>query len=155
MIFVTSGTVGTATVQDYVYVDHTKYATILDGTETKFVYTGTKADGSTIDLTATSTLTADGLYTYTEKKTVAAANLLCTTTNTTITKVLYVYDATLAVSGTMVEAGGTYYNITDDTQIVYINSELSEVNGNGGYVVLAANNGQATKNVAAIFVTVD
>ena len=155
VIFVTSGTVGTATVQDYVYVDHTKYATILDGTETKFVYTGTKADGSTIDLTATSTLTADGLYTYTEKKTVAAANLLCTTTNTTITKVLYVYDATLTVSGTMVEAGGTYYNITDDTQIVYINSELSEVNDNGGYVVLAANNGQATKNVAAIFVTVN
>ena len=145
--------------KDYVYIDATKFSeTLVDG-ETKYVYTGTYADGTTVELApgdkiGTGVASDSGLFTYDENKKVNTT-ALATTSSTSVTNTYYLYDATLVVSGDLLGAGSDYYNITEDSQVVYINSDLSEVNGNGGFVVLAEKDGAATSNVAAIFITVD
>ena len=145
--------------KDYVYIDATKFSeTLVDG-ETKYVYTGTYADGATVELApgnkiGTGDVSDSGLFTYDENKKVNTT-ALATISSTSVANTYYLYDATLVVSGDLLGAGDAYYNITEDTQVVYINSDLSEVNGNGGFVVLAEKDGAATSNVAAIFITVD
>ncbi len=141
----------------YVYIDATAYTESLNNGTTTYTYTGTKADGTTITLTKSSMLgsgvAADsGLYLYNTDNTIGSQ--VCATTTTTPVD-FYVYDATLTLSNNILNAGDAYYNVTSNTKIVYINSSLSEVNGNGGYVVLASKNGAATSDVAAIYVTVD
>ena len=159
VIFVSTATGYTADATDeYVYIDPTKYTTTLVDGETKYIYTGTKADGSEWTSAAGDQITDNaankGLYTYDENNKVNTT-AKAITTNTTIVNTYYLYDATLTVDGDLLGAGTGYYNITENTKVVYVDSDLSEVNGNGGFVVLASKDGAATSDVAAIFVTVD
>ena len=159
VIFVSTATGYTADATDeYVYIDPTKYTTTLVDGETKYIYTGTKADGSEWTSAAGDQITDNaankGLYTYDENNKVNTT-AKAITTDTTIVNTYYLYDATLTVDGDLLGAGTGYYNITENTQVVYVDSDLSEVNGNGGFVVLASKDGAATSDVAAIFVTVD
>ena len=160
VVFVSTASGFTAdATKDYVYIDATKWTeTLVDGS-TKYIYTGTKADGSTITLApgdkiGTGVAANSGLFTY-DKDNKVNTTALADTTNTTLTNTFYIYDATLEVTGGLVGVGTNYYNITDSTKIVYIDSNLTEVNGNGGFVVLAEKDGAATSDVAAIFITVD
>ena len=159
VIFVSTATGYTADATDeYVYIDPTKYTTTLVDGETKYIYTGTKADGSEWTSAAGDQITANeadkGLYTYDENNKVNTT-AKATTANTSIVNTYYLYDASLTVDGDLLGADTGYYNITENTQVVYVDSDLSEVNGNGGFVVLASKDGAATSDVAAIFVTVD
>ena len=159
VIFVSTATGYTADATDeYVYIDPTKYTTTLVDGETKYIYTGTKADGSEWTSAAGDQITDNaankGLYTYDENNKVNTT-AKAITTDTTIVNTYYLYDAALTVDGDLLGAGTGYYNITENTQVVYVDSDLSEVNGNGGFVVLASKDGAATSDVAAIFVTVD
>ena len=159
VIFVSTATGYTADATDeYVYIDPTKYTTTLVDGETKYIYTGTKADGSEWTSAAGDQITANeadkGLYTYDENNKVNTT-AKATTANTSIVNTYYLYDASLTVDGDLLGAGTGYYNITENTKVVYVDSDLSEVNGNGGFVVLASKDGAATSDVAAIFVTVD
>ena len=111
-----------------------------------------KADGSTIELTADKALTASGLYSYTTDNKVGAA----------LTGAQYITAGStnkFAVTGSLVSvkvgSDTKYYNITSDTQIVYINSDLTEVNDNQGVLVLAVNGTNVTNNVATIYVTAE
>ena len=117
--------------------------------EDKYVYTGTYANGTTITLSPSDKLAASGLYTYDEDNAVSDDNKL------TASRYLGNAQAALAVTGDMLLYNGQYYNITENTQIVYLNNDLSEVNGNKGFVVLTVENGTDTKDVEAIFVTAD
>ena len=151
VIFAT-GTVSAAATTDYVYIDSSKYTVTMVGATNKNVYTGVKADGSTIELTADKPLTASGLYSYTTDNKVGAA----------LTGAQYITAGSsnkFAVNGSLVSvkvgSDTKYYNITSDTQIVYINSELTEVNDNQGVLVLAVNGTNVTNNVATIYVTAE
>ena len=160
---VNAGTVGTASVifvttssgltsdstDNYVYIDATKYSLTRVNGEDKYVYTGTYANGTTITLSPSDKLAASGLYTYDEDNAVSDDNKL------TASRYLGNAQAALAVTGDMLLYNGQYYNITENTQIVYLNNDLSEVNGNKGFVVLTVENGTDTKDVEAIFVTAD
>ena len=159
VIFVSTATGYTADATDeYVYIDPTKYTTTLVDGETKYIYTGIKADGSEWTSAAGDQITDNaankGLYTYDENNKVNTT-AKATTANTSIVNTYYLYDASLTVDGDLLGAGTGYYNITENTKVVYVDSDLSEVNGNGGFVVLASKDGAATSDVAAIFVTVD
>ena len=72
-------------------------------------------------------------------------------------KLIAIIDRAWAIGrdGDQLLYNGQYYNITENTQIVYLNNDLSEVNGNKGFVVLTVENGTDTKDVEAIFVTAD
>jgi hypothetical protein len=152
----------------YAYVTQDKVATTLDGNTTNYVYTATKADGSTVELTSTTAISADGIYTYNENtnvlNTTALANAVADSAIGTATAVQdkgrIIYDNSVTVSGSLVAidiVGATnYYSITSDTQIVYIDENLGEVNNNGGFFVLETDSdGAPTSNIAAIFMTVD
>ena len=168
-----SSTVGTATIvfdtvtngvvadsSNYAFVDASKYDTILDGKTEKYVYTGYLADGSTIDLTATTKLNPDtvakstvGLYKYTKENTVANSDLLRQQDNVnTLQDVKYGYGR-LTVTGDMLNMNGSndYYDVSN-ASVVYIDGDLSEINGNVGFFVLKTDNGTLTNDVETVFV---
>ncbi len=137
---------------NYVYIDATKWSeTLVDG-ETKYVYTGTTADGTTITLApgdkiGTGVATDSGLYTYDKDNKVNTTKLSGSQYVNT--------ESALTVTGELLGVGGNYYNITDETKIVYIKDDLAEVNGNKGFVVRTVEDGNVTSDVEAIFVTAD
>jgi hypothetical protein len=145
---------------NYAYVDINKYVqTLVDGT-TNYVYTATKADGSTIELTSTTSVGSNGIYTYSDSNVLNTTPLAYNTGNTnTQDSGRIVYDTNVTVSGSLVaiEVNGVtgYYSITNDTQIVYIDDNLGEVNNNGGFFVFEVSDGTPTENLASIFITVD
>ena len=57
----------------------------------------------------------------------------------------------LSVTGNLVKVGGNYYNMAN-AQIVYVDDDKYEVDGNNGWVVLAKDNGTVTTNVETIYV---
>jgi hypothetical protein len=152
----------------YAYVTPSKVYTTLDGNTTSFVYTATKADGTTVELSSTTEVTNAGIYTYNESTNVLNTTALATavadssvgTASAVQDKGRIIYDNNVAVSGSLVAVdvvGATnYYSVTSDTLIVYIDENLGEVNNNGGFIVLDTDsNGNPTENIAAIFITVD
>ena len=161
VIFVaTASGLSAEATNNYVYINKDEFSNTWNGEKTIVSYEGIAADGSKVTVTTDSKLGASGLYTYDENKVLNTTALATTSTITPALTATYIYDATLTVNGnllgvTMTGSAETYYNITDNTQIVYVNDTLSEVNGNGGFVVREVKDGAATNNVAAIFVTVD
>ncbi|WP_162611086.1 S-layer homology domain-containing protein [Flavonifractor sp. An91] len=168
-----SNTVGTASIvfdtvtngvvaesSDYAFIDASKYSTILDGNTEKYVYTGYLADGSTIDLTATSKLTPAtsgsstvGLYKYTSENTVANNDLLRQQDNNdTLQNTKYGYGR-LTATGDMLTMGSTghYYDVSN-AAVVYIDGDLSEINDNVGFFVLKTDNGTLTNDVETVFI---
>ena len=138
--------------KDYVYIDATKWTETLVNGETKYIYTGTKADGTTITLApgdkiGTGVKTDSGLYTY-------DADNVVNTTKLAAGQYKNAENA-LTVNGDLLGVSGSYYNITEKTQVVYVDDSLAEMNGNKGFVVLAVENGDVTNDVEAVFVTAD
>ena len=139
-------TVSAAATDNYVYIDASEFSNTWDGEKNIFSYEGIAADGSKVTVTAETKVSADGLYTYDEK------NVL-NTDKLTGAQYLGNTEQPLTVAGELLGVGGKYFNLTDDTQIVYVDNTLSEVNGNKGFVVLTVDGGDATNYVATIFVT--
>ena len=132
-----------ADVSNYVYVKSSDVTVILDGSKTKYQYTGIQPDGSEITLTSKDEFTASGLYKYAEDKTTEKDNL--------ITADSRFMTGALSVTGNLVKVGGNYYNMAN-AQIVYVDDDKYEVDGNNGWVVLAKDNGTVTTNVETIYV---
>ena len=157
VVFVEVGSDLVASAENYVYIDITKVSTRLVDTKTYYDYVGIAADGSEVELTATDALDATGIYAYTAQNGVEDANLKrANATGGSILNTFYLWDR-FTVDGDMVLAvnNGQYFNVTEDTLVVYINEDLDEVNGNIGHIVLADNGvGAASNNVEAIFVVV-
>lgn len=154
VIFVTkAGGVSAAATDNYVYIDSSKNSVSLNGSDTVYTYTGYKADGSTISLTSSSALTKTGVFVYNTDNTVKDDNNKATTSTTTFNGA-YVYGSSMTLSNTLLGVAGSYYNVTDSTLTYYVNSDVNEVNGHNGYVVLKVDSsGNITKDVAAIFIT--
>jgi hypothetical protein len=155
IVYATVASGFTASTTSYAYIDKDACTESLSSGTTTYSYTGNLADGTTVTLTTTSKLTTNGLYEYASDKTIGTQ--VCADSNTSLNATYYVYDATLAVTGSLlgVTVGGTetYYNITSATKVVYIDSTKSAVNGNKGYVVLkATSTGAASTDVAAIYI---
>ena len=151
---VTNG-VGATSTENYVYIDSAKYTTSLDSSSnTVYSYTGYKADGTTVTVTATSSnkLSSAGIYTYDTDNTVKDSYLKTTGADGVMANG-YAYGSALSLSNSLLGVGSNYYNVTDDTQTYYVSSDATQVDGNKGYVVLERNSNGVTSNVAAIFVT--
>lgn len=132
------------TADNYAYVDVSKESEELVDGKTNYVYTGTLADGSTVELrSGDDDLDYNGLYKYDEDGRTKDSYYL--------TGALYGHTYSASVSGDMLLLGGTYYDMSE-ADIVYIDSDLDEVDGNECYFVLADDNGSATKDIEAIFV---
>ena len=150
----------TADTSNYVFIDVSDFTvTMVDGEDVN-AYTGYLPDGSTIELTSEDELSVDGLYAYSEDDATSNDDVLVSvdTTQGSVTGTYYIYGALSVVSDDMLRVGGTgsYYNITADTQIVYVDSDLTDVDGNTGFVVLESNgSGNHTNNVETIYVTAD
>ena len=132
-----------ADVSNYVYVKSSDVTVILDGSKTKYQYTGIQPDGSEITLTSKDEFTASGLYKYAEDKTTEKDNLIAADSR--------FMTGALSVTGNLVKVGGNYYNMAN-AQIVYVDDDKYEVDGNNGWVVLAKENGTVTTNVETIYV---
>jgi hypothetical protein len=141
---------------NYAYVSANNYVSKLVDGVTNYVYTATKADGSTIELSSTITV-ANGIYTYSDSNVLNTTPLAVAGTAGRQDGTRIVFDTNVATTGSLVaiNISGTtgYYSITNDTQIVYLDSDVSEVNGNSGFFVFEVSDGSATENLAAIFIT--
>ena len=146
-VFLYNATSVSATVDTYVYIDATDKTEVLDAdNKTAYEYTGTYADGTTVVLTAKTALSASGLYKFSEDNKVADSDKI----NLSAADDKFLDESVLTVIGDMVKVGEKFYYITNSTEIVYVDSDLSEVDGNKGIVVLEKDD---SNNVAAIFVT--
>ncbi len=167
-----SSTIGTAkivfaTVSGGVVLDSTSYAfinaakydtTLVDGKD-QYIYTGYLADGSTIELTSKTQLkpatvsgSTVGLYEYTAENTITKTTALCDQTDANRVDGKYGYGR-LSVTGEMLYFNGsnTYYNMAD-AQVVYVDTELNDVDGNVGIFVLKVVNGTVTSTVETIYI---
>ena len=149
------------TTDEYVFISNpaSSYTTVLiDGDEFK-TWTGIAPDGSEVDVYLDSTTDVaslkSGLYTYdTDKMLDTSAKVNVEDADTTISSSdLYAnilgYGA--SVTGNLLNlTGSTYVNITEDTQIVYLDSELDSVAGNKCLIVMEA--AATPTNVATIYV---
>ena len=142
-------------VEEYVYIDASEYTlTINKDGDNERVYVATYANGETIELTGpdgtSKEIVADGLYTFDKDNTVDKDNKI-TLTGEYIDST----GADMSVVGDMVKVGGNYYYMTENTEVVYIDTTLDEVDTNKGIVVLVKDGSTVTNDVAAIFVTAE
>ena len=146
VVFFTLGSNLTAdSTSDLVYVDGTYSTVVVDGKNT-CEYTGYKADGTTVALTSSANDLSAGLYVPNKDNTIAAANKRTHDENG-----LIINGAKLTVDGSMVKSGSTWYYMTDDTKVVYVDSQYNEVNDNTGVMILVKD----TNNVDVIYVYAD
>ncbi len=145
MVFVNTDKGASSIATDsYVYIDTDKFVVSGSGDDQVYEYTATYADGTTATLTSSDKLaSAKALFYVNDDKTVGSK--IETDGQFLGEKAMTMADGILSVDT------GSYY-VTDETQIVYINDDLSEVDGNTGFVVLKES---GSKTVAAIFVTKD
>ena len=142
VFFTITSALGADSTDDLVYVDGSYSTVMVDGKD-KFVYTGYKADGTTVELYGTTNSQAAGLYIPNKDNEISGAPKTETAT---------MREGAMTVDGEMVKIDGSWYYITDKTQIVYVDSDLSEVNENTGWVIL---NSDDTTKVDTIFVVAD
>jgi len=156
VVYLSTATAVAAETTSYAYINAGSYTEQIVNGATQYVYTGVKADGTKQALTSTTKLNEakSGVYAYNTDNTINTT-AKCAEGDTGIQNTYYAYNAKFVVTSNVINVGGNYYNITADTKIVYVKSTLTEVNDNGGYIVLAASNGTASSNVATIYVTVD
>ena len=155
IVFLNASTVA-QTTDKYVFIDASAYSTVLKDNKNVDQWTGIAPDGSEVEVTGDhNTITKDGLYTYDTDNELVACKVDVDNDDTAIdTSDLYFNTlAGASVTGNLLNITGTsYVNITDDTQVVYIDSELSEINGNKCLVVMEAKAGGTPTDVAAIYV---
>jgi hypothetical protein len=151
VVFATyGGTAITADASNYAYVNTDNYVSTLSNGTTTYQYTGVLPDSTTVELTSTTLYTAPGVYTYTDSNVISSA---VSTESNPSASARYNYVANFGTTNGYVVANNSYYAITSDTQIVYVNENAGSVSGNGGYYVLEVSNGSTTNNIAAIYVT--
>ena len=119
--------IAAADSDNYVYAVANDFTLVGSGATAKYVYTGFAPDGSEVEFSTKAQLGADGLYTLTEDGSV---------NTTALTGDKYLAATTLTVSNDMVKSGGNFYYMTEDTEVIYVDGRLDEVNGNIGVVVL-------------------
>ena len=140
----------TADVSNYVYVKSSDVTVILDGSKTKYQYTGIQPDGSEITLTSTDSFAQSGLYQYASDNTTKNANWIDPSNAQFSARFK---TGTMTVSGNLisVDGGTTWYNM-ENAQTVYVDDNKYEANGNAGIIVLAKDSSGVTKNVETIYV---
>ena len=140
----------TADVSNYVYVKSSDVTVILDGSKTKYQYTGIQPDGSEITLTSTDSFAQSGLYQYASDNTTKNANWIDPSNAQFSARFK---TGTMTVSGNLisVDGGTTWYNM-ENAQTVYVDDNKYEANGNAGIIVLAKDSSGETKNVETIYV---
>ena len=143
---------------DYVYVDTSDYSVDRVDGDTVYVYEGILPDGTTIELTSDTQLSTTYsdkgvLYSYTSDNEIGDPLSEAATVGT-VQNTYYIFGRMHVYSDDLlsVEGGSAYYNITADTQVVYVDDDLTEADDNVGYVVLESSNGAATSNVETIYV---
>ncbi len=147
-VFLYDATTEAGSVDTYVYIDANDVTEALDAdNETVYEYNGINPDGTTVTLTAKKAdkLTDSGLYTYSEDNKVTKNDKLDKSDDAK-----FLDSTKLTVVNDMVGVNGKFYYMTEDTQVVYVDDELSDVDGNVGIVVLEKDD---SNNIAAIFVT--
>ena len=157
--------VSTASTSEYVYIDADKYTTEWRDGDNVVVYDGIAADGSIVKVTNTSALTKDGIYGYNEDMTViTTARVDVTDTPNTFVDGkasptagtnddYYAYATGMELINNLLKVGSSYYNVTADTQIIYVDDTLSTIDNSTGFVVLAEKDNAASTDVAVVYVT--
>ena len=149
-------------ISEFVYLNAATYGTTTYNSKSGVkTFTAYKADGSdsfTVydpNSKVTTGAANTGLYAINDSDEVI--DTLATTANTTINKSYYIYDNAVTYAdgmvgiGTDAAASDTYYAVTSDTQIRYLN-DTTAIDGNTVYAVLEASNGSLTGNVKALYV---
>ena len=175
-----SALTGTRT-DNYVYVDHSEFnASTVDGS-TVYTYAGKLANGQTkyvttkTQLNVSGTTNLEGIYWYNDDDSISTPAAIIddgtlnggtvstldqffknsiTTAGDGATNVVQVDGTLIAVDGA-VGAGSTWYNLTDSTNYVYIDSDAALVDGAEVFIVLAPMTNDkttASTNVETIFI---
>ena len=159
VIFAQSSSIYADALSNYVYIDSTKYDTVATyGSKTNVkIYSAKLPSGDSVSLyDPNSVVTANGLYNYNADNEVSSQ--LANTGNVTPNKTYYLYDNSVKLSnnGTLLGVGPdsseTFYYVTKDTAIIYIDTTVDGINNSSAFVVLDSANGQRNGNVAAIYV---
>ena len=157
--------VSTSSTSEYVYIDADKYTTEWRDGDNVVVYNGIAADGSTVEVTNTAPLTNDGIYGYNEDMTVItnARVDVADTPNTFVdgkasptagtNDDYYAYATGMELINNLLKVGNNYYNVTADTQIIYVDDTLSAIDNSEGFVVLAEKDNAPSNDVAVVYVT--
>ena len=158
VIFATVSYGVVADTSNYAYIDTTKVTTTGVGADAEFVYTGILADGSEITLTAESALTGynatmGALYKYSAEGTVKQADRYAFTSYNAFTGNEKITYARFTVTDNMVNFtnNSNFYDMSE-AQVVYVGTDLDEVNDNAGWAVLKVVDGAVTKVVETIYV---
>ncbi|MBQ5739075.1 MAG: hypothetical protein IIV78_01570, partial [Oscillospiraceae bacterium] len=135
----------TESVDAYGYIDASTYVVTKDSDDnTVRTYTLTMVDGTKVSVSATTTfLSEDGLYSYETDKSVAAANKLSA-------RVAY---GAAEVEGSIATIGGTAYNYTADTKVIFLGDDTKLDGATEVYGwVNKLSNGSAGNVLEAVFV---
>jgi len=159
-VFSTAANDTATTVTSYLYINKDAYTASSDGTYTYYTYTGVAADGTTVTVKATSTALSDtGLYTYNSDNSISNTNAVYTVEtgawNVRNSATNVYAQGTAAIVGSLitVDGGATYYNVTDSTKTVYIDSTKTAVDGSSVVLVRAVTStGTVTSTIATIYV---
>lgn len=156
LVFLNTSSVA-QTTDEYVFIDASEYTDVL-GSDGKTVkqWTGIAPDGSEVLVTgSTDVVDVDGLYVYdTDKKVTASkVDVDAAAASPTNGKLYYSIPTAASVTGNLLEINtGEFVNMTDDTQVVYLDENLSEISGNVCLVVMEPKAGGAPENVATVYV---
>jgi hypothetical protein len=158
VVFVETATTVAGESNNFAYVDTSKVSSTLSDGTTTYTYYATSADGTEVQLTSSSVVTVDGVYTYSDANVLNADSAVTATTPWTATS-RSIYSARVdESSGTVVITAGDgsryFYSVTDNTKVVYINDNVNTINNNGGYFIREYSNGSLTNNLAVVFITV-
>lgn len=153
VVFATAN-VTTSSTSEYVYIDADKYTTEWRDGEDVIVYQGIAADGSTVAVTNKTPLTKDGIYGYNEDMTVITTARVNEDSSPNDFDDSYYARATgMELINNLLKVGTVYYNVTADTQIIYVDDDLSAIDNSEGFVVLAEKDNAPSTDVAVVYVT--
>ena len=151
LVFVTVGSALAAdTTTAFAFVDVSTQVTTGANDDKTYSYDAYLADGSKITVTSSEVISADGVYTYTNKNEVSNSSKQTTDRFSTAAS-----EQNLTSNDTsLVQINGSWYNVTEDTVVVYVNGDVEKkVDGNKGYAVRALVNGNASTNLEVIYIT--
>ena len=141
VVFFTVSSNLTADATDkYVYVTNDLQQVVVDG-KNKNQYTAYAADGTTSKVISSANSIEAGIYEPNKDNEIGSSKK---------TGNLLKYGA-MTVDGNMVKSGDVWYYMTDDTKVVYVDDDLSEIDGNQGVIILVKD----TSNVDVIYVYAD
>ena len=131
----------------YVYVTNDLQQVVIDG-KNKNQYTAYAADGTTSKVIASGTSITAGLYVPNKDGEISGSPKTNSDNNLIINGAKLTVDN---VDNKMVKSGNNWYYLTDNTKVVYVDDDLSEIDGNQGVIILVKD----TSNVDVIYVYAD